>query len=137
MAAHEVKEVKKCYQCDLCGYEISNKHIMTSHIVKYHSTTKAFKCDLCPMTFASETILYCHKNALHNANGTRFTCHFCYKVFGNMQVMIQHRKIHYNGTALKEQDEVVKKTSPLKLNYKFAASKKEVFTYTKITKKSD
>lgn len=93
--AHDVKDSKKGYLCDLCEFETSTKSQLLLHIKTYHINSKNLKCESCSMAFPTKSELICHKNAYHNDNGTRFMCHFCYRVFKNKEDMQIHRKNHY------------------------------------------
>lgn len=128
--AHDIKEGKKAYLCDLCEFETSTKSFLLHHMYAYHLNSKKLKCVSCSTAFSTKTELICHKNVYHNDNGTRFTCHFCYRIFNNKEDMQTHRKNHYienlNG------DKV-----PKNIRKKFEAYEPKGEAYKKIKRKGD
>lgn len=71
--------------CPQCGYNVSRRNALTTHIAKVHTRTHV--CQECNKSFASPTSLQTH---LNQHRGVKFECHVCNTKFSHESTLDNH-----------------------------------------------
>ena len=77
------ENIKRNYECQLCGKKLSTDRNLQNHILYVHKEKGKYDCNKCEATFEQRLYLQNHVTNQHGEN--EFPCNICSKTFKNVR----------------------------------------------------
>ncbi|XP_037772997.1 zinc finger protein 32-like [Penaeus monodon] len=87
----KVESTKKCFACEVCGKELSQKRHVSIHM-RVHTREKPYNCETCYKTFPSKGDLEKHGDI--HIKEKPYNCEICSKTFSYKSSFLKHMIMH-------------------------------------------
>ncbi|XP_037773036.1 zinc finger protein 383-like [Penaeus monodon] len=87
----KVESTRKCFACEVCGKEVSQKSHINFHM-GFHTMEMPYNCEICNKTFPSKSDLEKHVDV--HTEGKLYNCEICSKVFSYEPSFFNHMLMH-------------------------------------------
>ncbi|XP_037773039.1 zinc finger protein 383-like [Penaeus monodon] len=97
----KVESKRKCFACEVCGKELSQKSHISIHM-RVHTEEKPYNCEICNNTFSRKKFgehmrIHASNLVAHTRVHTKekpYSCEICKKDFTQKSSLARHRKVH-------------------------------------------
>ncbi|XP_077267825.1 uncharacterized protein LOC143900402 [Temnothorax americanus] len=79
------------HECSICGIRLETKTLLTSHVLLHESSMELFHCADCDFKSTKASSVTCHQVKWH---ADVYKCQFCFELFQNKVVFLQHMELH-------------------------------------------
>ncbi|XP_037773035.1 zinc finger protein 112-like [Penaeus monodon] len=87
----KVESKRKCFACEVCGKELSQKSHISIHM-RVHTEEKPYNCEICNNTFSRKNNLVRHMRI--HASKKPYSCEICNKAFSERSHLVKHTRVH-------------------------------------------